>query len=95
MLAQVSEREKPGLTHRPGFFFADLRSAPDSILRKKRIAEQDHGVLASASTHRRRGTIVEKEKEGVIATAKDAIADTAKAGLDAAATESRQRRKWL
>ena len=36
-------------------------------------------------THRRRGTIVEKEKEGVIATAKDAIADTAKAGLDAAA----------
>ena len=37
-------------------------------------------------TYRRRGTIVEKEKEGVIATAKDAIADTAKAGLDAAAT---------
>ena len=34
---------------------------------------------------------MEKEKEGVIATAKDAIADTAKAGLDAAATGSRQR----
>ena len=35
-------------------------------------------------THRRRGTL-EKVKEGVIATAKDAIADTAEAGLDAAA----------